>query len=110
MENMEKDIKLNAKDFVKELAVENELDYDTLKKSYDIIIKGIVDKLCTGHRLSLDKFGNFTAQIHKGHAVQNKGITKRIDDYYVMKFKPSRSINQKINEEKLGRGVQSFDD
>lgn len=67
-----------------------------LRSSYDIILKSLTDLVMDGKKVVFVGFGTFYLQTHKGQPVQFGHGGACLNDYFVLKFSASTTINKQI--------------
>jgi len=100
--------RVNRSDFLVRVAKRANVDARTVGAVYDAVIEEIIDVVGSGDRLTLTGFGKFYRQVHKGHPVQrvteegklggSDGL-RTVDDYAVLKFSATRSVNRRLDVE-----------
>ncbi len=102
----EKRIKLNEKDFIKNLAADNGLSANELAFYSKVLTEGIVDACEKGFAVSLTGFGIFCIKKHKGHPVQFEANNGIVSDYPVFKFSASDVLNRSVREDYVNGKVK----
>ena len=90
--------KINKNEFIKMVAEENGLKVKDVKFVYEAIVDKIRDVICDDQDLSLTGFGTFSLQKHKGHPIQFRSDSDKVDDYAVLKFAVSDALMTKIRK------------
>ena len=88
--------KINKNEFLDRIAKKNGIPLADVKCVYNAIIDEFKTVMCSGSELSLTGFGTFSLKKHKGHHVQFD--SKVVDDYMVLKFRPSAVLMAKIRD------------
>ena len=97
METMEQPPRISKREFISRVAVRSGLTVRTVSDVYEALFGELGDADSTGETVVLTGFGRFFRQAHKGHKVR---FGKRdVDDYHVLKFSASRTINRQLDEE-----------
>lgn len=101
--------RVSKRGFISRLAVRCDLPVKTVGNVYEALIDEIIDSVADGEVVVLTGFGRFSQQIHKGHRVRFGQTT--VDDYPVLKFSASRSINRRLGEDWAGdEGLEVYID
>lgn len=80
------------------VAKANNMPVSEVRVIYDSMIDTAKNILCNKQDLSLTGFGTFSLQTHKGHPVQFKEGTRKVDDYVVLKFAVSDVLMSRIRD------------
>lgn len=67
---------------------------DVVAKVLDEFSSFIVDALCAGYNVELQKLGTFYLQKHKGHTMPNGAF---VDDYASIKFYPAKDVRDDVH-------------
>lgn len=89
---------MTMQEFVDWIAEENEMTRAEATQAYCAVINGIKKAVANGARLQLYGFGIFYLQLHKGHKMQFQPLQNTTDDYLVLKFSASSSLNRHIRD------------
>lgn len=89
--------RVSKREFLAQVSNRSHIPAKTVNRVYDTILAELMDIVTRGDQLMLTGFGKFYPQAHKGHRVQfaDSG-TEAIDDYYVLKFSATRSVNKSL--------------
>lgn len=70
---------------------------------YEAAIEELLSIVGNGDRLTLTGFGKFYPQEHKGHRVRfaDENGKAEIEDYAVLKFSATRSVNKKVGVDSI---------
>lgn len=87
--------RVSKRKFIANVAHRSGLPIKVVGQVYDTGLAELMDIVSKGDQLMLTGFGKFYPQAHKGHRVQfaDSG-SKVIDDYHVLKFSATRSVNK----------------
>ena len=88
-------------EFVDWMAAQNGMSREEATQAYCAVINGIKYAVSNGMRLQLYGFGTFYLQLHKGHKMQFQPTQNTTDDYLVLKFSASSSLNKHIRDGKF---------
>lgn len=92
--------RISKRAFLAHVAGRSQIPAKTVNRVYDTILDELMDIMRRGDQLMLTGFGKFYPQAHKGHRVQfADGGSEAIDDYFVLKFSATRSVNKALAEE-----------
>jgi nucleoid DNA-binding protein len=92
--------RISKRAFLAHVAGRSQIPVKTVNRVYDTILDELMDIMRRGDQLMLTGFGKFYPQAHKGHRVQfADGGSEAIDDYFVLKFSATRSVNKALAEE-----------
>ena len=83
-------------DFVKNVAVRSGLSSDAAAAVCNALFTTLVDTLKSDGEMEIPGLGRFEVSTHKGHPVNLPGEAKVIDDYKVLKFKPSKKFKKNV--------------
>lgn len=89
---------MTMQEFVDWIALQNGMSRDEATQAYGAVINGIKKAIANGKRLQLYGFGIFYLQLHKGHKMQFQPKQNTTDDYLVLKFSASSSLNKHIRD------------
>jgi nucleoid DNA-binding protein len=92
--------RVRKREFLARVAAEAELPLRTVNLVYDTLLDELLETMRRGEALMLTGFGKFYPQAHKGHRVRlfKEQDGKAIDDYFVLKFSATRSVNRSLLE------------
>ena len=93
-----RDNTMTMQEFVDWIAAENNMAREEATQAYCAVINGIKRAVANGIRLQLYGFGIFYLQLHKGHKMQFQPLQNTTDDYLVLKFSASSSLNRHIRD------------
>lgn len=97
--------RVNKSDFLNRVSTRTGVPVQVASDMYEAIIEEILAVVTAGDRLTLTGFGKFYPQEHKGHRVQSVNHEGKlegsdepevVDDYAVLKFSATRTINRRI--------------
>jgi DNA-binding protein HU-beta len=96
--------RVGKREFVQRAARRGGIPLRTMQQAYDAMIDELLDLVGSGNRVTLTGFGRFYPQAHKGHTVQTNiskdpgapGGSKKVDDYFVLKFSATRDVNKSM--------------
>lgn len=97
------DNNMTMQEFVDEIEIDNGMTKEEATMAYRAVINGIKKAVANGRRLQLYGFGTFYLQLHKGHKMQFQPTKNQTDDYLVLKFSASSSLNKHIREGRFTR-------
>lgn len=92
---------MTMQEFVDWMAAQNGMSREEATQAYCAVINGIKHAVSNGMRLQLYGFGTFYLQLHKGHKMQFQPTQNTTDDYLVLKFSASSSLNKHIRDGKF---------
>lgn len=92
---------MTMQEFVDWMAEQNNMTREEATQAYCAVINGIKYATANGMRLQLYGFGTFYLQLHKGHKMQFQPTKNITDDYLVLKFSASSSLNKHIRDGKF---------
>lgn len=92
---------MTMQEFVNAIAEKNEMTKEDAAQAYHAVINGIKEFVANGKKLQLYGFGCFYLQLHKGHKMQFQPNKNETDDYLVLKFSASSSLNKHIRDGKF---------
>lgn len=91
--------RVSKREFLAQVSATSEIPLRTVTRVYDEILDELLETMRRGDALMLTGFGKFYPQSHAGHRVQFAGGGgKAIDDYFVLKFSATRSVNKSLLE------------
>ncbi|MCI4659600.1 HU family DNA-binding protein [Cryobacterium zhongshanensis] len=90
--------RVSKREFVSRVARRAGVPVRVASVLYEAIIEELLSIVGNGDRLTLTGFGKFYPQEHKGHRVRfaDENGKEEIDDYAVLKFSATRSVNRKV--------------
>lgn len=92
------DDRVSKREFIAEVARVAGVPVKTATAVYEAIVASLLDNVRRGVTVTLTGFGRFYGQKHKGHCVQfADGGKDVIDDYTVLKFSATRSVNKSLD-------------
>lgn len=91
--------RISKREFISRVAIRSELPISTVSAVYEALLEELTNAVYMGETVVLTGFGRFYRQAHKGHKVRFG--KKDVDDYVVLKFSASRSINRQLVPEEL---------
>ena len=86
----------SKREFLNAVTQRSGLSHNDVTRVYQAMRDEFVDIIRRGDMLLIRGFGRFYAHKHKGHPVQfvkKDSASTWVDDYYVLKFSASRSLN-----------------
>lgn len=89
--------RVSKREFIARVAARNGLSVKTVSSVYEGIIGELTEAVSQGETVVLTRFGRFYRQAHKGHKVRFG--KQDIDDYSVLKFSASPSVNRHLDGE-----------
>jgi nucleoid DNA-binding protein len=91
--------RVSKRSFLAQVSASSNIPQKVVNRVYDTIVDELLETMRRGDALMLTGFGKFHPQAHKGHRVQfaDHGA-KPIDDYFVLKFSATRSVNKSLLE------------
>jgi DNA-binding protein HU-beta len=102
--------RVSKREFVSRVAKRAGVPVRIASHVYDSVIEEILDIVGNGNDLTLTGFGKFYPQMHKGHRVRVADANGKfsdaegaeIDNYAVLKFSATRSVNKKVGATVIG--------
>lgn len=91
--------RISKREFISRVATRSEVPIRTVSEVYEAMLEELTQAVCRGEVVVLTGFGRFYRQAHKGHKVRFG--QSEVDDYFVLKFSASRSINRQLEPEEL---------
>lgn len=88
--------RVSKREFLAQVASRSGIPLRTVTRVYDASLEQLMEITSRGDQLMLTGFGKFYPQAHKGHRVQFADGAEVIDDYAVLKFSATRSINKAL--------------
>lgn len=96
--------RVSKREFIARVSSRSRIPVKTVNRVYDKALAELLDIVTRGDQLMLTGFGKFYPQAHKGHRVQfAEGGETQIDDYYVLKFSATRSVNKTLAQGPVDR-------
>lgn len=93
------DKRVSKREFLAQVSANSSIPLKTVNRVYDAILDELLDTMRRGDALMLTGFGKFYRHKHKGHRVQfAEGGSTAIDDYSVLKFSATRTVNKSLAE------------
>lgn len=89
--------RISKREFIARVAARSGLPLKTVSSVYEGIIGELTEAVSQGETVVLTRFGRFYRQAHKGHKVRFG--KQDIDDYSVLKFSASPSVNRHLDGE-----------
>ncbi|MEU6263722.1 HU family DNA-binding protein [Saccharopolyspora shandongensis] len=86
--------RISKREFISRVAVRSDLSIRVVSEVYKALLGELTDSVSGGETVVLTGFGRFYRQAHKGHKVRFG--KQDVDDYSVLKFSASRSINRRL--------------
>ncbi|MGI8306959.1 HU family DNA-binding protein [Saccharopolyspora hattusasensis] len=86
--------RISKREFISRVAVRSDLSIRVVSEVYEALLGELTDAVSGGETVVLTGFGRFYRQAHKGHKVRFG--KQDVDDYSVLKFSASRSINRRL--------------
>ncbi len=93
--------RVSKRQFIARVAARCGVSIRTAADVYQALFSELTDAVGGGETVVLTGFGRFYRQEHKGHKVRFG--QSAVDDYYVLKFSASRSINRRLDDDNLAR-------
>lgn len=90
--------KMNKSQFIKYVAETNGLTQGDVRNVFDAVVKSIAELTADGYELSLAGFGVFFVKVHKGHPVRFTRKVINVNDYAVLKFSSSNTLNRNLRK------------
>ena len=87
--------RISKRGFISKVAGRSGQPIRVVSEVYESLIAELTDAVRRGDTVVLTGFGRFARQTHKGHKVRFG--KKDVDDYSVLKFSASRSINRRLD-------------
>lgn len=89
--------RINKREFISMVAGRSGQSIRLVSEVYESLIGELTDAVRRGDTVVLTGFGRFCRQTHKGHKVRFGKAD--VDDYSVLKFSASRSINRRLESD-----------
>lgn len=89
--------RISKREFISRVAVRSGLTVRVVSDVYEALFGELGDAVASGETVVLTGFGRFYRQAHKGHKVRFGKVD--VDDYHVLKFSASRTINRQLDDE-----------
>ena len=99
--------RVSKREFLARVATRSEIPARTVIRVYEAILDELMDTVRGGSTLMLTGFGKFYRQKHKGHRVQFSKSGDAIDNYWVLKFSATRSVNKSVADGAEGHGDEN---
>lgn len=91
--------KVTRKQLLEQVAQDSGVDVAVVNQVYNSLVDCIVESVSAGNHMSLTGFGNFYRQTHKGHPVQFESSDSIVQDYALLKFSASDTINKRLRSQ-----------
>jgi nucleoid DNA-binding protein len=91
--------RISKREFIARVAARSGWPIKTVSSIYEGIFGELTEAVSQGETVVLTRFGRFYRQAHKGHKVRFG--KQDIDDYSVLKFSASPSVNRHLDGEDL---------
>lgn len=92
---VEQSPRISKREFISRIAVRSGLPVRMVSEVYEALFGELGDAVACGETVVLTGFGRFYRQAHKGHKVRFG--KDDVDDYQVLKFSASRTINRQLD-------------
>lgn len=89
--------RISKREFITRVAERTGWPMKTVSSVYEGIFGELTEAVTQGEIVVLTRFGRFYRQDHKGHKVRFG--QSEVDDYSVLKFSASRSLNRQLDGE-----------
>lgn len=99
--------RVSKREFISRVAARSGRPIKTVSLIYEALFDELTESVSGGESVVLTGIGRFYRQDHKGHKVRFG--KEDVDDYSVLKFSASRSINRRMADEDLC-GDEMFDE
>lgn len=100
--------RISKREFISRVAAGSGWPIKTVASVYEGIFGELMDAVSQGETVVLTGFGRFYHQAHKGHKVRFG--QSEVDDYSVLKFSASRSVNRQLEAGPGLDGEEIIDD
>lgn len=90
--------KMNRSGLISHIAENNNVSFSEAEFMYNAVIESICQVVSSGVRLSLQGFGSFYKQLHKGQPIRFSATQSVAPDYFVFKFSASSALNQSLRQ------------
>lgn len=94
---VERQPRISKREFISRVASRSGLTVRAVSRVYEAFLEELGDAVASGQTVVLTGFGRFYRQAHKGHKVRFGKL--EVDDYHVLKFSASRTINRQLDDE-----------
>lgn len=88
--------KMNRSGLIAYIAEANDVSFSEAEFMYSAVINAIRDVVFSGVRLSLQGFGAFYLQVHKGQPVRFSETKSVAQDYFQFKFSASKVLKKSL--------------
>lgn len=89
--------RINKREFISRIAVRSGQPVRVVSEVYESLVEELTDAVRDGDAVVLTGVGRFYRQAHKGHKVRFG--KQDVDDYSVLKFSASRSMNRRLDSD-----------
>jgi nucleoid DNA-binding protein len=89
--------RISKREFISRVAERSGWSMKTVSSVYEGILDELLDAVSHGETVALTGFGRFYRQTHRGHKVHFG--QSEVEDYSVLKFSASRTVNRKLESE-----------
>lgn len=100
--------RVSKRDFISRVAARTELPIRLVSTVYEGLLDELRDLVRARSTVVLTGFGRFYLQEHKGHKVRFG--KSAVNDYSVLKFSASRSMNRELDQEREDEDLDSPDE
>ncbi|MEX5247611.1 UNVERIFIED_CONTAM: HU family DNA-binding protein [Kocuria sp. CPCC 205295] len=100
--------RVSKRDFISRVAARTELPIRLVSTVYEGLLDELRDLVRARSTVVLTGFGRFYLQEHKGHKVRFG--KSAVNDYSVLKFSASRSMNRELDQERGDEDLDSPDE
>ena len=110
-EEQQEQQRVSKREFLARVSSRSRIPLRTVTRVYDTVMEELMETMTRGDQLMLTGFGKFYPQAHKGHRVQfAENGTEEIDDYRVLKFSATRSVNRSLGNKPSGVRPEAIDE
>lgn len=89
--------RISKREFISRVASRSGTTVRSVSDVYEALFGELTEAVAGGETVVLTGFGRFYRQDHKGHKVRFG--KEDVDDYSVLKFSASRSLNRRLDDE-----------
>src|SRR5690606_3664196 len=89
--------RISKREFISRVAARSGMSIRSVSETYEALLGELTAAVSDGETVVLTGFGRFYRQDHKGHKVRFG--KEDVDDYSVLKFSASRSLNRRLDGE-----------
>ncbi|KUG56126.1 hypothetical protein AVL60_04625 [Kocuria palustris] len=100
--------RVSKRDFISRVAARTDLPIRLVSTVYEGLLDELRDLVRARSTVVLTGFGRFYLQEHKGHKVRFG--KSAVNDYSVLKFSASRSMNRELDQEREDEDLDSPDE